>query len=76
MQPFFVYTQSFLPILLSAPSIFGKRPGIESFFYKGFFLPSGNKHLSSEAWNNMCIAVKRDRASAFLDADAMSWSML
>ncbi|XP_069942405.1 ankyrin-2 isoform X18 [Cherax quadricarinatus] len=23
------------------PSIFGKRPGIESFFYKGFFLPPG-----------------------------------
>ncbi|XP_063863227.1 ankyrin-2-like isoform X32 [Scylla paramamosain] len=29
-----------------APSIFGKRPGIESFFYKGFFLPSGTHEAS------------------------------
>ncbi|XP_050687553.1 ankyrin-2-like isoform X33 [Eriocheir sinensis] len=29
-----------------APSIFGKRPRIESFFYKGFFLPSGTHEAS------------------------------
>ncbi|XP_045138055.1 ankyrin-2-like isoform X8 [Portunus trituberculatus] len=31
---------------MGAPSIFGKRPGIESFFYKGFFLPSGTHEAS------------------------------
>ncbi|XP_050687526.1 ankyrin-2-like isoform X7 [Eriocheir sinensis] len=31
---------------MGAPSIFGKRPRIESFFYKGFFLPSGTHEAS------------------------------
>lgn len=58
----------FLPSPLSAPSIYGKRPGIESFFYKGFFLLPGNKALSHEAWSNKCIAAMFDSTSAFTDA--------
>lgn len=69
----FMLTHSLLlPTLLSAPSIFGKRPGIESFFYKGFFLPSGNNSLSK--LGTMCIAaVERERANALLDADAIEF---
>lgn len=43
---FYTHFLSLLPSPLSAPSMFGKRPGIESFFYKGFFLPKG-KEVSS-----------------------------
>ncbi|KAG7157301.1 Translation initiation factor IF-2-like 2, partial [Homarus americanus] len=50
-----------------APSIFGKRQGIESFFYKGFFLPPGNEDLNREAWSNKCLAIMFERTSAFID---------
>ncbi|XP_042859644.1 ankyrin-2-like isoform X30 [Penaeus japonicus] len=34
---------------VGAPSMFGKRPGIESFFYKGFFLPQGTHEATQIA---------------------------
>ncbi|XP_042859634.1 uncharacterized protein LOC122245738 isoform X20 [Penaeus japonicus] len=48
-----------------APSMFGKRPGIESFFYKGFFLPQGT-HEATQIAEHQTTTVSQEQASSGL----------
>nr|XP_027219017.1 ankyrin-3-like isoform X9 [Penaeus vannamei] len=45
-----------------APSMFGKRPGIESFFYKGFFLPQGT-HEATQIAEHQTTTVSQEQES-------------
>ncbi|XP_069990950.1 ankyrin-2 isoform X50 [Penaeus vannamei] len=50
---------------VGAPSMFGKRPGIESFFYKGFFLPQGT-HEATQIAEHQTTTVSQEQASSGL----------
>ncbi|XP_050687548.1 ankyrin-2-like isoform X28 [Eriocheir sinensis] len=58
-----------------APSIFGKRPRIESFFYKGFFLPSGTHEASQPTEQQTSLPQEEDGGlhGGCPEAQGMDW---
>ncbi|XP_069990925.1 ankyrin-2 isoform X27 [Penaeus vannamei] len=61
---------------VGAPSMFGKRPGIESFFYKGFFLPQGT-HEATQIAEHQTTTVSQEQDGVLHggcpEAQGMDW---